>query len=51
MVRIFSYIFKIGACYGFYIMDDQLFKAIGVILAIGFILELVDDIKKGIIIK
>ena len=46
LIPIFSFIFKIGACYGLLITDDRLLQAIGVILAIGFLLEAVDRLPK-----
>ena len=51
MMQIFSFIFKIGACYGLWITDDRSFQVIGVILAIGFVLEAVDRLPKGSKIK
>ena len=43
---IFQYIFKAGACYGLFRYGDMMLQAIGVMLAIGFILELIYTIQK-----
>ena len=38
---------KLGACYYMIQMDDMMFQAVGVVLAVGFILEQVDLYKNG----
>ena len=43
---IFSRIFLIGACYGFWLNDDPVIKCVGVFLAIGFVLDLVQETMK-----
>ena len=44
---IFSRIFLIGACYGFWLNDDPVIKCVGVFLAIGFGLDLVHQASKN----
>ena len=44
---IFSRMFLIGACYGFWLNDDPVIKCVGVFLAIGFILDLVHEVLKN----
>ena len=44
LLFIFSRTFLIGACYGFWLNDDMVIKSVGVFLAIGFGLDLVDKI-------
>ena len=46
MLFLFSRIFLIGACYGFWLNDDPVIKCVGVFLAIGFGLDLVDKSLK-----
>ena len=46
MLLIFSRMFLIGACYGFWLNDDPVIKCVGVFLAIGFVLDLVQETKK-----
>ena len=46
MLIVFSRIFLIGACYGLWLNDDPVIKCVGVFLAIGFILDLVDKSLK-----
>ena len=44
---IFSRMFLIGACYGFWLNDDPVIKCVGVFLAIGFGLDLVHEVLKN----
>tara|TARA_Y100001937_G_C6942898_1_gene251171 strand:- start:53 stop:214 length:162 start_codon:yes stop_codon:yes gene_type:complete len=43
---VFSRIFLIGGCYGFWLNDDPVIKCVGIIFAIGFGLDLLDKIAK-----
>ena len=48
MTRILSFIFKFGACLGLVkYTDDMMLQAIGILLAIGFALEVVDILRNG----
>ena len=47
LTLIFSRVFLIGACYGFWLNDDLVIKAVGVFLAIGFGLDLLYQITKN----
>tara|TARA_B100000214_G_C23956734_1_gene623235 strand:+ start:1827 stop:2036 length:210 start_codon:yes stop_codon:yes gene_type:complete len=47
MLKVLSMICKLGACYYLIRMDDMMFQAVGVVLALGFILEQVDLYKNG----
>jgi len=44
---VFSRIFLIGACYGFWLNDDPVIKCVGVLLALGFGFDVLDRINKG----
>jgi len=46
MLFLFSRVFLIGACYGFWLNDDPVIKCVGVFLAIGFVLDLVQETMK-----
>ena len=46
MLIVFSRVFLIGACYGLWLNDDPVLKCVGVFMAIGFILDLVDKSYK-----
>ena len=46
MLFLFSRIFLIGGCYGFWLNDDPVIKTVGVILALGFGLDLLDKVAK-----
>ena len=50
MIKIFEYLGKFGACYYLFRSDDMIVGAAGVILAFGFICEVVDKYKNGNII-
>ena len=51
MIKIFEYLGKFGACYYLFRSDDMRVGAAGVILAFGFICEVVDKYKNGNIIN
>ena len=42
MMILISRIFLVGACYGLWLNDDMVLKCVGVFMAIGFGLDLVD---------
>ena len=46
MLIVFSRVFLIGACYGLWLNDDLVLKCVGVFLAIGFVLALLDKAYK-----
>ena len=46
MLIVFSRVFLLGACYGLWLNDDPVLKCVGVFMAIGFILDLVDKSYK-----
>ena len=46
MLFVFSRMFLIGAGYGLWLNDDPVLKCVGVFMAIGFILDLVDKSYK-----
>ena len=41
ILLIMSRVFLIGACYGFWLNDSMVIKTVGVLLAIGFVLDLI----------
>ena len=51
MIKIFEYLGKFGACTYLFRSDDMIVGAAGVILAFGFICEVVDKYKNGNIIN
>lgn len=52
MRTIFSLIFKFGACWGMFRMEDPVWSMIGIFLFIGIVLgEGVDALEKGVKIK
>ena len=46
MMFVFSRMFILGACYGLWLNDDMVLKCVGVFMAIGFGLDLVDKVVK-----
>ena len=40
ILLILSRVFLIGACYGFWLNDSMVIKAVGLLLAIGFVMDL-----------
>jgi len=46
MMILISRIFLVGACYGLWLNDDMVLKCVGVFMAIGFGLDLVDKVVK-----
>ena len=47
MIRIFSYIFKFGACYAFWrYTEDPIIQVAGIFLFVGFSLAEVDRLRK-----
>ena len=52
MRTIFSFIFKFGACWGMFRMEDPVWSYVGILLFIGIVLgEGVDALVKGVKIK
>ncbi len=47
LVKVFSYLFKGGACYYLFNMDDMILVMTGVLLGLGFLLEAVDELRNG----
>ena len=41
ILLIMSRVFLVGACYGFWLNDSMVMKTVGVLLAIGFVLDLI----------
>ena len=46
ILLIMSRVFLIGACYGFWLNDSMVIKTVGVLLAIGFVLDLIYQTTK-----
>ena len=46
ILLIMSRVFLVGACYGFWLNDSMVIKAVGLLLAIGFTLDLIYQTTK-----